>query len=224
MGIWRSNQQDEATAERWAAQNGWSVSRDVSLPFEIGGPEDGQGQAAILLHTAVNGRPVAVADYWYRRWHNSWDSDAANRRQMVRRTVTTVRLPQSYPRVSVKRRDAGGGWGVFNAVFGAIGRASDPVGAALGTFQEKILGPKSVEVSLGYSPFDEQFEIQANDPDLARRLIGRPLVDELVGGRAPTFTVQGQDLYTLYGSSPIVPEEIATRLSSLLRVADLLGR
>jgi hypothetical protein len=69
------------------------VSRDVSLPFEIGGPEDGQGQAAILLHTTVNGRPVAVADYWYRRWHNSWDSDAANRRQMVRRTVTTVRLP-----------------------------------------------------------------------------------------------------------------------------------
>jgi len=98
------------------------VLHDVSLPFEIGGPEDGQGQAEILLHTTVNGRPVAVADYWYRRWHNSWDSDAANRRQMVRRTVTTVRLPQSYPRMSVKRRTGGGGWGAL--VFGAIGRAS----------------------------------------------------------------------------------------------------
>jgi hypothetical protein len=224
MGIWRSNQQEQATAERWAAQNGWGVSRDASLPFEIGGPEDGQGQAAILLHTIVDGRPVAVADYWYRRWHNSWDSDAANRRQMVRRTVTTVRLPQSYPRMSVKRRTGGGGWGAFNAVFGAIGRASDPVNAALGSFQRKVLGPKTEELTLGYPSFDEQFEIQATDPDLARRLIGRPLADELVAGRAPTWTVQGLDLYTLQGSSPIVPEEIPAQLSSLLRVADLLGR
>jgi hypothetical protein len=224
MGILRSNQRDLATAERWAAQNGWGVSRDVSLPFEIGGPEDGQGQAAILLHSTINGRPVAVADYWYRRWHNSWDSDAANRRQMVRRTVTTVRLPQSYPRMSVKRRTGGGGWGAFNAVFGAIGWASDPVDAALGSFQRKVLGPNTVELTLGYPPFDEQFEIQATEPDLARRLIGRALVEELVAGRAPTWTVQGQDLYTLQGSSPIVPEEIPAQLSSLLRVADSLGR
>jgi hypothetical protein len=224
MAIWRSNQQDEAIAERWATQNGWGVSRDVSLPFEVGGPDDGQGSAAILLHTTVNGRPVAVADYWYRRWHNSWDSDLNNRRQMVRRTVTTVRLPQSYPRMSVKRRTGGGGWGAFNAVFGAIGRASDPVGAALGSLQEKLTGPKTVEVSVGYAPFDQEFKIEATNPDLARSLIGQSLVEEHVAGRAPTWTVQGQDLYTLQGSSPIVPEEIPARLSSLLRVADLLGR
>jgi hypothetical protein len=223
MAIWRSNQQDEATAEQWAVRNGWGVSRDVSLPFEVGGPEDGQGQAAILLHTSVNGRPVAVADYWYRRWHNSWDSDANNRRVMARKTVTTVRLQQSFPRMSVKRRTGGGGWGVFNAVFGAIGAASDPVNAALGSFQRKVLGPNTVEVSLGYPSFDEQFVVEATNPGLARKLIGQPLLDELVAGRAPTWTIQGNDLYTLLGSSPIVPEEIPGRLSSLLRVADLLG-
>ncbi len=170
----------------------------------------------------MNGRPAAVADYWYRRWHNSWDSDAANRRQMVRRTVTTVRLPQSYPRMSVKRRTGGGGWGAL--VFGAIGRASDPVNAALGSFHQKVLGPRTEELTLGYPPFDEQFEIQATHPGLARRLIGRRLVDEHVAGRAPTWTVQGQDLYTLQGSSPIVPAEIPAQLASLLLVADLLGR
>lgn len=224
MGMWRSNEDDEAIAERWAAQNGWRVSRDVALPFEVGGPDDGQGQAAILLHTSVNGRPVAVADYWYRRWHNSWDSDAANRRQMVRKTVTTVRLTDSYPRMTVKRRSGGGGWGAFNAVFGAIGRASDPVGAALGDLQQRLLGPKSVGVTLGYQPFDQQFEIEATNPDVARRLFGRELVEQLVAGGGPTWTIQGQDLYTITGSSPIVPEEIPARVSSLLRVADLLGR
>jgi hypothetical protein len=45
MGVWGSDRQAEATAQQWAAQNGWAVLRDVSLPFEIGGPEDGQGQA-----------------------------------------------------------------------------------------------------------------------------------------------------------------------------------
>jgi hypothetical protein len=62
------------------------------------------------------------------------------------------------------------------------------------------------------------------EPDLARRLIGRPLANEHVTGRVPTWTVQGQDLYTLQGSSPIVPGEIPAQLSSLLLVADLLGR
>jgi hypothetical protein len=37
-------------------------------------------------------------------------------------------------------------------------------------------------------------------------------------------TVQGQDLYTLQGSSPIVLGEIRAQLSSLLLVADLLRR
>jgi hypothetical protein len=64
---------------------------------------------------------------------------------------------------------------------------------------------------------------EATDPHLARRLIGRQFVDEHVSGRAPTWTVQGDDLYTVQGSSPIVPDEIPNRLSSLLRVADLLG-
>jgi hypothetical protein len=224
VGIWRSDAQEEAAVERWAAQNGWAVSKDVSLPFEVGGPDDGTGHAAMLLHTTINGRPVAVADYWYRRSHNSWDSNANNRRQMVRRTVTTVRLPQSYPRVRVKRRSGGGALKGFGAVLGGIGFASDPVNSALGAFQRKILGPKTVEVSLGYPPFDQQFEIEAADADRARRLIGRPLVDELVAGSGPTWTLQGYDLYTLQGSSPIVPDEIPALLSSLLRVADLLGR
>jgi hypothetical protein len=224
MGLWRSDAQNEAMLEQWAAQNRWGVARNASLPFEVGGVDDGQGHAAILLHTHFNGRPVAVADYWYRKWHNSWDSDAARRRQMVRRTVTTVRLPQSYPRMSVKRRTGGGGWGAFNSVFGAIGAASDPINAALGSLQEKLLGPKTVEMTLGYQPFDEQFKIEATDPDLARRLIDRALVDEHVSGRAPTWTVQADDLYTLQGSSPIIPDEIPNLLSSLLRVADLLGR
>ena len=142
-----------------AVQNGWGVSRNTSLPFEVGGPDDGQGHAAILLYTTVNGRPVAVADYWYRKWHNSWDSEAAKTRQMIRRTVRTVRLRESYPRMSVKHRTGGGGWGAFNAVFGAIGRASDPINAALGSLQDKLLGPKTVEVTLGYPPFDGQFKI-----------------------------------------------------------------
>jgi hypothetical protein len=141
---------------------------------------------------------------------------------MVRKTVTTVRLPRSLPRMSVKHRESGG-WATFNSVFGAIGAASDPVNATLGAFQRKLLGPNTVEIELGHPSFDEQLEIQATAPDLARRLIGRPLVDELVAGRAPTWTVQGRDLYTLEGSSPIVPEKIPNRLSSLLRVADLLG-
>ena len=38
------------------------------------------------------------------------------------------------------------------------------------------------------------------------------------------WTVQGQDLYTLQGSSPIVPAEIPAQLSSLWLVADLLSR
>jgi hypothetical protein len=224
MALWRTDRQNEAMLEQWAVQNRWGISRNASLPFEVGGPDDGQGSATILLHTTVNGRPVAVADYWYRRWHNSWDSEAAAHRQMIRRTVTTVRLPRSYPRMSVKVRTGGGGWGAFNAVMCAIGRASDPVGSALGDLQQRILGPKTTGVSVGYAPFDDEFEIQAGDPDLARRLIGRALVDEHVAGRVPTWTVQGSDLYTLQGSSPIVPEEIPGTLSSLLRVADLLGR
>jgi hypothetical protein len=57
MGIWRSNQQDDATAERWAAQNGWGVSRDISLPFEIGGPEDGQGRRAATEEVRAPLRP-----------------------------------------------------------------------------------------------------------------------------------------------------------------------
>jgi hypothetical protein len=38
------------------------LSRDISSPFEVGGPDDGEGHAAILLHTNVDGRPVAVGD------------------------------------------------------------------------------------------------------------------------------------------------------------------
>ena len=66
-------------------------------------------------------------------------------------------------------------------------------------------GTRTEELTVGYPPFDEQFEIHATDPGLARRLIGRRLVNEHVAGRAPTWTVQGQDLYTLQGSSPDRP-------------------
>lgn len=217
------NRGDEAVATQWAARNGWAVSRHASLPFELGGPEDGQGEATILLHTTVDGRPVAVADHWYRRWHNSWDSEASQRRLMARHTVTMVRLSQPYPRMTVKLRSGSSGWSAVNAVLGGIGAASDPLNAVLGGIQRKLLAPKTVDLALGYPPFDEKFEIVATDPDVARSLVGPMLADEHAAGRAPTWTIQGDDLYTLQGTSPIVPDEIPARLSALLRVADLLG-
>jgi hypothetical protein len=214
---------DERPALQWAAQNGWAVARNASLPFEVGGPEDGQGEAEVLLHTIVDGRPVAVADHWYRRWHNSWDSDANRRRLMARHTVTMVRLPQSYPRMSVKRRSTSSGWGAVSTVLGGIGAATDPVNALLGGIQRSLFAPRTEGLTLGHPPFDEKFEVVATDPDVARSLLGPLLVEEHAAGRAPTWTIQGDDLYTLQGTSPIVPDEIPARLSALLRVADLLG-
>jgi hypothetical protein len=215
---------DEAAAAQWAARNGWSMSKDVSVPFELGGPEDGQGHAAILLHTTVDGRPVAVADHWYRRWHNSWDTEVSQRKVMARHTVTMVRLSQSYPRRSVKLRGGGGAWGAVSTVLGGIGAASDPVNAVLSGIQRRLFAPRTVGLTLGHPAFDEKFEIVATDPDVARSLVGPMLAEEHAAGRAPTWTIQGSDLYTLQGSSPMVPDEIPARLSALLRVADLLGR
>ncbi|MCD2195297.1 hypothetical protein LQ327_18165 [Actinomycetospora endophytica] len=198
------------------------MSRNASLPFELGGPQDGRGEAEILLYSTVDGRPVAVADHWYRRWHNSWDSEANARRMMARHTVTMVKLPQSYPRMTVKLR-GGGAWSAVTSVLGGVGAALDPVNALLGGIQQKLFSPQTVDLTLGHPPFDEKFEIVATDPDVARSLLGPLLVEEQASGRAPTWTIQGSDLYTLQGSSPIVPEEIPARLSALLRVADLLG-
>ena len=217
------SRRDHAAAEQWAASNGWSLARNASLPFELGGPEDGQGQAEILLYTTVDGRPVAVADHWYRRWHNSWDAEANRRRMMARHTVIMVRLPQSYPRMTVRRRSRSGGWSAFTTVLGGIGAASDPVNAVLGGIQRTLFAPKTVDLTLGHPPFDEKFEIVATDPEVARSLVGPMLADEHAAGRAPTWTIQGDDLYTLQGTSPIVPDEIPALLSALLRVADLLG-
>ena len=217
------SRRDQAAAEQWAARNGWAVSRNASLPFEVGGPEDGQGEAEILLYTTVDGRPVAVADHWYRRWHNSWDTEASQRRMMARHTVTMVRLSQSYPRMTLKRRSGSGGWSAVSAVLGGIGAASDPVNSLLGGIQRTLFAPKTVGLTLGHPAFDEKFEIVATDPDVARSLVGPMLAEEHAAGRAPTWTIQGDNLYSLQGTSPIVPDEIPELLSALLRVADLLG-
>jgi hypothetical protein len=211
-GYLRDRRREEAIM-RWAARSGWAVGKDAQVPFLNRLPGYERRKISLLLHSTIDGRPVAVAEYSWTRVSPGDSSDDAgdgildsllpdlfgdpssNSHQFL---VTAVRLPRPYPPLAVARRRHG--------LYG---------------LRQKVVGGKAV--SLDYPPFDAKFRVTTNQPELARRLLGPTLVAEHVDGRLPTWSVANHDLISWRPGRIGDPEKIPDEIAPLLRVADLLG-
>jgi hypothetical protein len=220
--VWanRSTTKTRKSVEQWAVQQGWGLSTDASLPFDDELPGR-RGRAKLLMHSTVNGRPVAVADYYYDTTE-SFGSDGDSREVTKSVWVMAVRLPRSYPLLSLERRP-GPVSRAFDIVLTVLSPVAMLLGKGLGVLKNKVFGPGPVSVALGYPPFDDKFVIKASDPELARRLFGPTLVAEHVAGRVPMWSLLGPDLFT-WTNQIKDGQEMSAKVAGLLRVADLLGR
>ena len=209
----RSSQNEKKrvkSVEHWAIRNGWDLSRDTSLPFQddLPGLRFRNRWVPLLLSSTVNGRPVAVADYTYMKTDTSGSETSSEVRDTT--MVTAVRLPRSYPHVSVRLRRGGAFSEAIDKVFEPVGKVFKALNP-MTYVEEKVYGPDPVRLQLGHPQFDEKFEVHSSDPEFARRLIGPMLVAEHVADRVPTWTVVGEDLFTWRGDGITDPEKIPTR-------------
>jgi hypothetical protein len=111
-----------------------------------------------------------------------------------------VRLDEPHPPLAVRPRGALARSRLGRAVFGGNATAT------------------------GHDAFDRKFRIQIEDPALTRTVFGPELIAEHLAGRAPAWSLAGQDLLTWQAGRIKVPDQIVALAARLVRVAELLGR
>ncbi len=196
-----SSAKDKRALEQWAMQNGWGLVRNTSLPFADALPHKRRGEADYLLHSRIEGWPVAVA-----KW--TWESgtSGSDDHEVHSATVTAVKLSESFPELSITPRRRRG------LIPSLTKWASD----ALGTTET---------VQLGHAPFDAAYEIEVDEDalDTAHRLIGPRTAAEMLAQGQVIWGVVGNDLFRWTDGWARDPNRLQPEIDGLLRVAKALG-
>ncbi|MFJ2029059.1 hypothetical protein [Streptosporangium sp. NPDC087985] len=207
----RAERKRQERIRQWAAGHGWTVTQRPTGDWGIGhgaakrpGPSDWAARlpgrnrrgVSLLVSGVVSGRLVGVAEYSYET--RSSNSDGSSSTMTHRYIVTAVRLDAQYPPITVVPRGA----------LSRLGRT--------------VFGNNAA--STGHNVFDQQFRVDTRNPALARALLSPALIAEHLAGRIPAWSLAGPDLLAWQPGWIKDPDQIATLVTPLMRVAELLGR
>lgn len=189
----------------WAARHGWSFVKNPSVGWAARLPGR-NGRVSLLVHGAVRGYGVGVAEYSYTEKRTSYEPHRTTGGSAFRTSTTTysylvtvVSTPRSYPAVAVARRRA----------LSRLGRVMFGDGTA----------------AIRHPEFDRQFRVATRDPAAARALLGPALVAEQLSGRLPEWSLAGHEILAWRQNGSVTdPARIPALTAPLLRVAELLGR
>ncbi|WP_433521739.1 hypothetical protein ACQPZ2_31245 [Nocardia pseudovaccinii] len=186
---------------QWATQHGWTFA-DSSRARWVSRMPDGGRYLGVTLTGQIGGRWVTVAEYTYETETVAatvGPRSASNRSRTTHHLIATmVLLDRPFPSVSVSTR----------GVLSKLGRT--------------LFGDKPT--ATGNVSFDSRFRISAADPDFARWLVGKPLIDAHLAATAPDWSLVGPELLTYRPGRLHNPSTIPELAAPLIHVADLLGR
>jgi hypothetical protein len=196
--LMRREGQRQARIRQWAGSRGWTFAVSPG-PIEWTSRLPGRNPRGVsrILYGTAYGRPVSVAEYSYTE-KTSGGSDGVQSSTTYPFVVIVVRLPVAYPPVAVHSRGA----------LSRLGRA--------------VFGDSPA--STGHEEFDQQFQVQTEDPAASRALLGPSLIAEHLAGKAPSWSVAGPDLLVWQAGQIDDPSQIDAIVAQAVRVADLLGR
>ncbi|MFE9327003.1 hypothetical protein ACIHDR_36355 [Nocardia sp. NPDC052278] len=197
----RAERERRRILRQWATQHGWTFADSSRARWVSRMPRGGR-YLGVTLTGQIAGRWVTVAEY---RYETETVAATVGPRSASNRTTTThhliatvVVLDRPFPSVNVSTR----------GVLSKLGRT--------------LFGDKPT--ATGDASFDSRFRINAVDPDFARWLVGKPLIDAHLAGTVPDWSLVGQELLTYRAGRLRDPSAIPTIAAPLLHVADLLGR
>jgi hypothetical protein len=194
----RSGSKRVERIRQWAAGRGWTVTERPAVEWAVRLPGEklpGENRRGVSLLVSGMVDGWAVGVADY-----SYEEQTNDGPVTYHFVVTSVRLDEPYPPLAVRPRGALARSRLGRAVFGADATAT------------------------GHEAFDRKFRVQIEDPAPARTLLGPKLIAEHLAGRAPAWSLDGQDLLTWQAGRIKDPDQIPALASRLVRVAELLGR
>lgn len=180
---------------QWATQHGWMFAEHSWAQWVSRLPGGGRRALGVTMSSMLGGRWVTVAEHSYTTTTSSGDSTTTQTHHYI---AVVVVLDRPLPAVAVTGRGA----------MSKVGRA--------------LLGDRPT--ATGYAGFDARFRIKSADPNFARWLVGKPLIDAHLAGVVPDWSLVGQELLTYRPGRLRDPNAIPALAAPLAQVADLLGR
>ncbi|MFI6166115.1 hypothetical protein ACIBCN_04940 [Nocardia sp. NPDC051052] len=186
--------------QAWTTANGWSFTQHARADWTARLPGRNKGGLGAMLTGPMGGRWVTVADYHYTTTSTSYSSDNSSTTSTTKHhyIAVVVQLHRPYLPIAVEPR----------GLLSQLGRS--------------LFGDKPT--ATGNAAFDARLRIRTSDPNYARWLISKPLIDAHVANVAPPWSLAGQDLLSYRTGRLQNPEQIPALAAPLLHIADLLPR
>ncbi|MEV5837761.1 hypothetical protein [Nocardia sp. NPDC052112] len=191
----RAERRRKGVLWQWAARHGWSYAEHSWAQWVSRLPGGGRRALGVTLSGMVGGRWVTVAEHSYTTTSSSGDSTSTQTHHYL---AVVVVLDRPLPSVAVTGR------------------------GAMSKFGRALFGDKPT--ATGNAEFDARFRIKSADPNFARWLVSKPLIDAHLAGIVPDWSLVGQDLLTYRPGRLRDPNTIPALTTPLTHVADLLGR
>ncbi|MGY0232299.1 hypothetical protein [Longispora urticae] len=179
---------------QWAVGNGWTFALAPATDWTPRLPGRNRRGVSLALFGRFGARPTAVGEYSYTETTGSGDNTSTTTHRYV---VVTLMLDQEFPAVSVQRR----------GVVSQLGR--------------QLFGDRGA--ATGHKQFDALFQVVAEDPGSALRLVGPALIHAHLAGAVPVWSLRGRELL-MWEQGRIDLARVPGMAAPLAQVADLLGR
>ncbi len=166
--------------QAWATSRGWTYRENGGGDWAGFLPQGRRRNGVkIQLNGTWQGRPITLADYWYKTVHSNGQTRTTRTHHL---TTVVVHLAAPYPVVVLHSRTLGSlGLGVAQAV-----------------------GRHPANLT-GIPEFDSRFRIEAGQHD-ARKLVTAQVVHATLQGNLPPWQLRGRDLIIAWPGSLNAPD------------------
>ncbi|MFC9437605.1 hypothetical protein [Nocardia sp. NPDC057030] len=184
----------------WTTANNWTCTQNAHADWTARLPGGDKGRLGLAMTGRLGGRWVTVADYNYQTTRVTYDSDNNRSKKVTTHhySVVVVHLDRPYPPIAVVPR------------------------GPLAQLSRAVFGDKPT--ATGNHEFDSRYRVRTSEPDYARWLIGKPLIDAHLSGEVPHWSLGNHELLTYRAGALPSPAAIPALAAPLLRIADLLPR
>lgn len=196
----RNDQQRRNALWEWTTANSWTCTQNAHANWTARLPGGTKGRLGLAMTGQLGGRWVTVADYYHQTTRTTFDSDNNPSKKVTTHhyNVVVVHLDRPYPPIAVVPR------------------------SPLSQLARAAFGDKPT--ATGNSDFDSRYRIHTSEPDYARWLIGKPLIDAHLSGTATHWSLSGHELLTYHAGRLQNPDAIPALAAPLLHIANLLPR
>jgi hypothetical protein len=185
----------------WAHRHGWTVTQDPSVDWTARLPGQRADGVSLLVSGAVDGRPVALAQYSYTTASTVMVGNTMTPSSTTHECVVCLaRVPAELRHLSIAVEHRSG--------LSKLGR--------------RIAGDSPT--AIGNEEFDRRFKVWAQPAEVAQRVIGPALAAELLAGHLTMWSLQNGMLIAYHEGRIGDPDTFDALLAPLIRVATLLGR